>query len=88
MLLAEIHGHVLEAATRDEDYLTSAVFGHLRYVPPSVFWEAFLAESKGLPIETSLCQKLSTRGPRISEYASLKVHFWPLIGRCDSVCGT
>jgi hypothetical protein len=77
MFLAEIHGHILEAASGDEDYLTSAVFGHLRYVSPTVFWEDFLAETKGFPVETCLCQVLSTRGLRISEYASLKIHFWP-----------
>lgn len=77
MLLAEIHGHVLEAASGDEDYLTSAVFGHLRYVPPGAFWDDFLAETKGLPVETSLCQQLTTQGLRISGYSSLKIHFWP-----------
>jgi hypothetical protein len=77
MLLAEIHGHILEAARGDEDYLTSAVFGHLRYLSPTVFWEDFLAESKGLPVETSLCQELRKQGLRISTYSSLKIHFWP-----------
>src|ERR1700733_12806446 len=77
MLLAEIHGHALEAASGDEDYLTSAVFGHLRYVPPTVFWEDFLTETKGFPAQTCLCQELSTQGLRISAYSSLKIHFWP-----------
>jgi len=78
MLLAEIRGHVLEAASGDEDYLTSAVFGHLRYVPPRVFWEDFLAETKGFPVETSLCQQLAIQGLKISGYSSLTIHFWPL----------
>lgn len=46
MLLVEIRGHALNAAIGDEDYLTSVVFGHLRYVPPSVFWEDFLADQE------------------------------------------
>jgi hypothetical protein len=77
MLLAEIHGHVLEAASGDEDYLTSAVFGHLRYVPPTVFWEDFLAETKGWPVETSLCKQLTVQGLSVSGYSCLKIHFWP-----------
>jgi hypothetical protein len=77
MLLAEINGHVLEAASGDEDYLTSAVFGHLRYIPPTVFWEDFLAETKGFPAEASLCQELANQGLKISEYCCLKIHFWP-----------
>jgi hypothetical protein len=77
MLLAEIHGHVLEAAAGDEDYLTSAVFGHLRYVPPTVFWEDFLAATKGFPVQTCLSEELSKQGLRISQYSSLKIHFWP-----------
>ena len=35
MLLAEIHGKTLAEGRNGEDYLTSAVFGHLRYVPSS-----------------------------------------------------
>lgn len=78
MLLAEIHGHILAAASGDEDYLTSAVFGHLRYLPPTVFWEGFLALTKGLPVEASLCQHLTTKGLKISDYSSLEIHFWPV----------
>jgi hypothetical protein len=77
MLLAETHGHVLEAVSGDEDYLTSAVFGHLRYVPTTVFWESFSARTKCLPLETSLSQQLNTRGLKISKYSSLVIHFWP-----------
>jgi len=76
MLQAEIHGHVLEAVAGDEDYVTSAVFEHLRYVPPSVFREDFLAETKGWPVESSLCTELASLGLNISEYSDLKIHFW------------
>ncbi len=40
MLLAEIHGKHLADARDDEDYLTSSVFGHLRYIPPGSFWNS------------------------------------------------
>jgi hypothetical protein len=44
MLLAEIHGKRVPEARDSEDYLTSAVFGHLRYVPPTVFWLDLVAQ--------------------------------------------
>lgn len=34
MLLAEIHCKIVREALDNEDYITSAVFGHLRYIPP------------------------------------------------------
>src|SRR5947208_17148977 len=77
MLLAEIHGHVVEGVLGDEDYLTSAIFGHLRYLPPSVFWEDFIAETKGFPSQTSLSRELTIRGAKASEYSCLQIHFWP-----------
>jgi hypothetical protein len=49
VLLAEIHGKTLEVARDNEDYLTSAVFGHLRYVAPGLFWDELLKRAKGLP---------------------------------------
>jgi hypothetical protein len=77
MLVAEIHGHVLEAAEDDEDYLTSAVFGHLRYIRPSVFWEDFFAEAKGSAVTGSLRDRLAAQGVRVSEYTSVQIAFWP-----------
>jgi hypothetical protein len=43
MLIAELHGKGIAEAQDNEDCLTSCVFGHLRYLPPSVFWEQFLS---------------------------------------------
>jgi hypothetical protein len=80
MLLAEIHGHGIGEVERNEDYLTSAVFGHLRYVPPGIFWEEFFLRAKGLPGEEgegTLAGYIAKRGPRISEFSTLEVHFWP-----------
>jgi hypothetical protein len=37
MLIAEIHGKRFPEAEGQEDWLTSAVFGHLRHIPPGVF---------------------------------------------------
>jgi hypothetical protein len=49
MLVAEVHGKRVAEAQDAEDYLTSAVFGHLRYIPPSVFWPDLFALATGLP---------------------------------------
>lgn len=80
MLLAEIHGKALDTARDSEDYLTSAVFGHLRYVPPGPFWDDLLGRSRGLPgpgaEEASLGRLLADAGLRPSAYSRLKAHFW------------
>jgi len=66
MLVAEAHGKVCEAAQGHEDSLTSAVFGHLRYVRPGRFWEKFLGAAKGMPgsdgIAITLGQALKDAG--------------------------
>ena len=49
MLLAEILGKRLEATRNSEDYLTSAVFGHLRYIEPGLFWDTLFAKAGGIP---------------------------------------
>ena len=80
MLLAEIHGKVLGEAQSHEDYLTSAVFGHLRYLPPRVFWDEFFSNAKTVPVngsEKSLRQFLHDNGASVSECASLQIDFWP-----------
>jgi hypothetical protein len=80
VLLAEIRGKTLKEALNDEDYLTSEIFGHLRYVPPSVFWQSVLSKAKNLPLTgaaESLANVLAGDGHNISEYSRLVIHFWP-----------
>lgn len=78
MLVAEIHGKVVSEAQSSEDYLTSAVFGHLRYIPPCVFWEPLFAKSVGLTGgEPSLVDALAECGLSLSAYSALHVKFWP-----------
>jgi hypothetical protein len=80
MLLAEIHGHVRPETRDDEDYLTSTVFGHLRYLQPAVFWEDFLACARGLPTKTgeqTLTEAAANMGCRIGCYSGLRAVFWP-----------
>ena len=80
MLLADIRGHPLAAAQEDENYLTSVVFGHLRYIPPEFFWERLLSLARGLTggqVQKSLDDFVRQTEHGVSEYSSLKVFFWP-----------
>jgi hypothetical protein len=46
MLIAETRGKSAAEVQNNEDYLTSAVFGHLRYVPPNAFWRELFAQAR------------------------------------------
>ncbi len=90
MLLAEIHGKTLQVARNSEDYLTSAVFGHLRYVPPVLFWPDLFAAAQSVPgsdgHETSLWHVLTSRGTDPARYDLLDARFWrfhPTLGEPD-----
>jgi hypothetical protein len=80
VLLAELHGKAIAEAQNNEDCLTSCVFGHLRYLPPSVFWEQFLSCAITAPIDgesRSLTDLLSEQRIYISQYSDLTVNNWP-----------
>jgi hypothetical protein len=90
VLLAEIHGKTIQAARDSEDYLTSTVFGHLRYVPPHLFWPALLATARSVPgpggTETSLYSTLTSSGIGPARYERLEARFWkshPALGEPD-----
>jgi hypothetical protein len=90
MLVAEIHGKAMPEVRCHEDYLTSTVFGHLRYLPPSIFWEDFFRQAKGLPnehgLEKSLAEVQAETGILISYHKTLQIHFWanhPTLGEPD-----
>lgn len=79
MLLAEINGKHDLSVRGHEDYLTSTVFGHLRYVAPGPFWAELFSRAKTLPIsgtEQSLTDVLGIAHD-IAAYDELAVHFWP-----------
>jgi hypothetical protein len=46
MIEAELQGKVSSGLQGVEDLLTSAVFGLLQYVSPSIFWSAVLTRAK------------------------------------------
>lgn len=77
---------------RSEDYLTSTVFGHLRYIAPGLFWDELFASAKGLQRvhgkEYSLGQLLADTGCLPSVYSRLQTFFWrahPIHGEPDLI---
>ncbi len=78
MLLAEIHGHRILEAVNSEDYLTSTIFGHLRYLPPKSFWQDLFEQALAMPGARSrtLAHHLEQLGIKITDFESLDVRFW------------
>jgi hypothetical protein len=90
MLVAEIHGHRVPEAANSEDYLTSAVFGHLRYLSPKVFWNELIKRVWAMPDTASrtLGDDLEKRGIDLTTYDEVSVRFWsthPLHGCPDLI---
>jgi len=78
MLVAEVHGKIVPEAQNSEDYLTSAVFGHLRYVSPAVFWPELLRRTKGHREQSaSLSEHLNSVGIYVERYTRIAAYFWP-----------
>jgi hypothetical protein len=81
VLLAEIKGKGCPELEGVEDLITSAVFGHLRSVPPGIFWHMLLSKAKNVadpPI--SLAQELKEKGVDFSQFHKLQVLFWEACG--------
>lgn len=76
MLEAELRGKMPEEVADNEDLLTSAAFGLLKYVPPSVFWPAMLNRAKSRS-GMSFTTKLKLSGVQINSYDKITLHFWP-----------
>lgn len=77
MIEAELRGKVSSDLQDVEDLLTSAVFGLLQYVPPSIFWAAVLTRAKSCKGEPFVerCKEL---GAHIPSYKKVNVNFWPV----------
>jgi hypothetical protein len=80
MLIAEIHGKRFPEAEGQEDWLTSAVFGHLRFVPPSRFWSRFLNRARTID-HSSLLSKSRVFGIDVERYTEIQFQFWRSCGR-------
>ena len=79
MLMAEIRGKADASIADNEDYLTSTVFGHLRYVPPSTFWPQLFALAKGCDecgMLRTLPDAMAEQGIAFRSYSMLRVRFW------------
>ena len=81
MLIAEIHGKYVLEARSFEDYLTSSVFGHLRYIKPGPFWDALFQMAVSQPIESgviTVSERIQRKtGHPLSSFATLQIIFWP-----------
>ena len=76
MLAAEIRGKRIAEVQHSEDYLTSVVFSHLRYLPPSVFWPALLKKARDVTAnEGNLHDALPADA--FEHKSTLRVAFWP-----------
>ena len=74
MLIAEIHGKRIPEVEGQEDWLTSAVFGHLRQISPGGFW--FDLFSKAVTVgepKASLSSILASSGVTLAAYDRLNV---------------
>ncbi|SRR6266545_2121551 len=77
MLVAEVHGKIVPEAQGSEDYLTSAVFGHLRYIPPRLFWRGLFARAESsLKNGLSLADLLWPEPGPLPNYTELQIQFW------------
>jgi len=82
MLVCEVRGgRTLRSKGLQEDYLTSAVFGHLRYLPPECFWPSLFGKAEACDDSGSLHDLLVNEGLNVARYESLTVDFWPWKGK-------
>jgi hypothetical protein len=58
------------------NWLTSAVFGHLRHVAPGVFWPDLFERAYTVGERISLYSRICAAGVRLNQYSRLDVHFW------------
>jgi hypothetical protein len=76
MLIAEIHGKRCPEAEGQEDWLTSAVFGHLRQIAPGAFWADLFDHARTVATGVSLYSQICANGIHFERYSHLDVHFW------------
>jgi hypothetical protein len=84
MLVAELHGHHIPETANSEDYLTSTVFGHLRYLPPKIFWDELFRQALAMPgaRSSTLAGHLQQLGIGIRNFETLEVRFWSRHPEC------
>lgn len=60
-----------------EDYLTSCIFGALKYLPPNDALFPFLNSSFNYRLNTSLENHLKLQNMELSHFDKVQFHFWP-----------
>jgi hypothetical protein len=77
MLIAEIRGKACREIRGNEDLITSAVFGHLRFVKPSPFWASLLSKAANTDTpRTRLTEEVQRAGISFRSFTDLQVRFW------------
>ena len=79
MLQAELHGHGMPQAIASEDYLTSAVFGLLKYLETLDFWQRLTLRADTVTADgTRLLGKLTLHDFGSSD--EVEIRFWERYG--------
>ena len=85
-MIAGIKGKDIREARDHEDSLTSAVFGHLRYLPPGVFWPKLFGKAVNAARDK---QNLSdVLKERLKQCTKMEIVFWEyyeVIGEPDMI---
>lgn len=76
MFEAEFSGKLPEISNR-EDYLTSCIFGALKYLAPSDVFYPFISRAYNYFSKQTLTEHLATLGIELSDFTSMKTLFWP-----------
>ena len=76
MLIACIRGKVGDPKKLREDFLTSAVFGLLKYFPPSIVWPTLLAKVTACRDDKSVLDYAKREGLDFAGYESVDIRFW------------
>jgi hypothetical protein len=70
-------GNKLPELREREDYLTSCIFGSLKYLPPDGGLFPILNASFNYQLGTSLSAYLEHRNMQLSNFDKVRFHFWP-----------
>ncbi len=89
-MIAGIKGKDVREARGHEDSLTSALFGHLRYLRPGVFWTDLFAKTiDATDDERTLKDVLNDDANNVlKQCTNLKIDFWPnyeIVGEPDMI---
>lgn len=76
MFEVELHHKVPELEAR-EDYLTSCIFGAMKYLPPEELLFSFLSKAFNYCSRLNLDEYLKSQGLSFGTFKNVEFHFWP-----------